>query len=148
MKRPQARVSRRLSWEAIDPVAVVRGASTAFTLLVLGGLAAPIAGAIASPLAVVWLPLVAVVAFAVAGCRAASSPWPPLGGAAAALSSYLLILPLVLLNDSGRDPAQIGATAGTALAVGALAAAVRTRLLRSRNRTAQSPTFTPAGGRR
>lgn len=120
----------RLSWDAIDPVAVVRGASTAFSVLLLGGLLAPLVAAVFPLLAMVWLPLTAVAAFVIAGVRAASSPWPPLGGAASALSGYLLILPLVLINPAGRHLGQIAATAATALLVGAIAAwyrAVRSR---------------------
>lgn len=116
----------RFAWESVDPVAVVRGASSAFSVLVIGGLLAPIVAAVSVPAAMLWLPLTAVAAFVVAGVRAASSPWPPLGGAAAALSGYLLVLPLVLLDPAGRNPGQIGATAAIAIVAGAASAWYRT----------------------
>jgi len=114
------RVQSGISWESIGSVAVVRGASTAFSILVIGGLLAPIVGVVAQPLALIWLPSTSVVAFVVAGARAASVPWPPLGGAASALSGYLLVLPLVLLlNPEGRNLGQIAATAALAVVTGA-----------------------------
>lgn len=131
--------ARRLDWDAIDPVAVVRGASTSFSVLVLGGLLHPVLIQVAYPLAFVWIPLVAIAAFAVAGMRAASSPWPALGGAAAALSGYFLVLPLVLFAGVGWDPGQLVATAITAVLVGGSAAAVRARLTPHRETEAQKP---------
>lgn len=136
---PSAPPARRLDWNAIDPVAVVRGASTSFSVLVLGGLLHPVLIQVAYPLAFVWIPLVAVVAFVVAGMRAAASPWPALGGAAAALSGYLLVLPLVLLAAGGWEPGQLMATAVTAVLVGGVAAAVRARLTPHRETDARKP---------
>lgn len=120
-------VGRRLDWSSLDSVAVVRGASTAFSVLVLGGLLHPVLIQVAYPLAYVWLPLVAVVAFAVAGIRAAATTWPPLGGALSALCSYLLVIPLVLMASVGVTLGQMLGTSAVAVVVGAAAAVAARR---------------------
>ncbi|MPY81469.1 MAG: hypothetical protein GEV04_24425 [Actinophytocola sp.] len=88
----------------------------------------------AQPLALIWLPLTAVAAFVVAGARAASAPWAPLGGAASALSGYLLVLPLVLFNPEGGNPGQIAATAAVAVVTGASCAWYRAARTNRRGR--------------
>lgn len=102
-----------------DPGALVKGASRGFTVLLLGGAVQPLVGLAAPPLGYVWLPLVAVVAFALAA-RAACAPTanPPTYGVAAALGGYLLVLPLVLMGTGGVDPLQLLLTGGTAVLVG------------------------------
>lgn len=129
----RSRADRTL-WDAfgwgkgIDAPNAVRGASTGFSLLVIGGLLAPVAASLLPvPGRAVWLPLVAVLAFVIAAARIGQASRPALHGAVAATSSYLLILPLVVFNESGRDPVQIAATFGTACAAGALTGFCRGR---------------------
>ena len=117
----------RAPWDAfrwledIDAPAAVRGASTGFSVLVIGGLLAPVVTSLLPLLGrTVWLPLVAILAFAVAAARIGRACRPAVHGAVAAASSYLLVLPLVVLDEAGRDPVQIAATSATACAVGAL----------------------------
>lgn len=102
----------------LDPARIARGASTGFTVLVVGGLAAPMLAAALPVTRVFWLPLVAVSAFVVAAVRAGDARVPVLHGAAAASAAYALALPLVLLNPSGRNVSQIALTAAAALLVG------------------------------
>ncbi|KAA9165978.1 hypothetical protein FPZ12_003210 [Amycolatopsis acidicola] len=103
--------------DEVDAPGVVRGASTGFTVLVLGGLAAPL-GALVPVAGTVWLPVVALVAFVVAAARVGTAPRPWLHGMVAALSAYLLVLPLVLLGGS-HDVGQMGLTFLAAVLVGA-----------------------------
>lgn len=118
-----------LGWlEDIDAPTAVRGASTGFSVLVIGGLLAPVTASLLPMLGrTVWLPLVAILAFVVAATRIGEACRPAVHGAVAAFSSYLLVLPLVVLNESGRDPVQIAATFGTACGVGALTGYLRGR---------------------
>lgn len=115
--------------ENIDVPAAVRGGSTGFSILLIGGLLAPIVVTAVPALGGVWLTATAIVAFIVAGMRVGSARWVLLHGAVAALLAYLLVLPLVLLNETGRAPVQIALTIGTAIGVGALAGWVRNRQL-------------------
>ncbi|UUV28628.1 hypothetical protein NQK81_28050 [Amycolatopsis roodepoortensis] len=118
----------QLSWvERIDAPVAVRGASTGFSILVIGGLAQPLAVMVVPVLGGVWLPLVALAAFAVASRRIGTASLPAVHGAVAALCSYILALPLSLLVPAGRDPVQIGLTAATAVVVGAVVGFVRSR---------------------
>ncbi|MGH3519637.1 MAG: hypothetical protein ACRDQ7_19905 [Haloechinothrix sp.] len=114
-------------FEGIDPVAAVRGASVGFSILVVGGLLAPVAAVAVPLLGAVWLTLIAVLAFGVAGMRIGGARLPALHGAVAAVFAYLLVLPLVLLNEAGRDVVQVSLTFCAALAVGALAGILRAR---------------------
>lgn len=110
-----------------DGVAAVRGASAGFTVLLLGGVLDPLAAMVVPPFAFLWLPLVAVAGFVTAGARrgVSSSPW--LQGATAAVGSYLLILPLVLIAPSGRNPLQITMTLAAAILLGGAACQLRRR---------------------
>lgn len=103
----------------IDMPNAVRGASAGFSVLILGGLVAPMVGLASSVVATVWLTGVAVVAFAIAARRSRLAPAPAAHGAVAALFSYVLVLPLLLPFEQGRDPVQILLTAVTAVVVGA-----------------------------
>lgn len=124
--------------EPIDVASVVRGASTAFTILVVGGLMTVVVAGAVPALGYVWLPLVAVVAFAVASRRATTASSPVLQGALAALGGYVLALPLVLLGTGEIDPVQVSSTALTALAVGTAAVLLRRFEYRRRARGAAS----------
>ncbi|WP_214364765.1 hypothetical protein [Pseudonocardia sp. H11422] len=111
----------RLDWSE-----VARGASSALSVLVIGGLVQPLVAALVPPLGVVWLIVVAVAAFAAAGRHVAASSAPVLQGATAAVLGYLFILPVVVLVNRGVEPAQLGGTVVTAVLVGGLTAHIRT----------------------
>lgn len=118
--------------DGIDPVAAVRGASTGFSLLVVGGLLTPL-GTKVPVVGSIWLTVVAVVAFAVAGMRIGTARRPALHGAMAAVCSYLLVVPLVLLA-AASDARQLILTGCVAVGVGALAGAIRARIDRTGER--------------
>lgn len=121
----------------VDAPAAVRGGSAGFTILVLGGLSAPIAAAVAPSLGAVWLTATAIVAFAVAawrGGRAGIPVSPGAQGAVSAVCAYLLVVPLVLLDPASRDPLQLAATSAVAVGVGAITGIVRAALDRRRTR--------------
>ena len=103
----------------VDVPNAVRGASTGFSVLIIGGLVAPMVGLASSVVATGWLTGVAVVAFAIAARRSRLAGAPAAHGAVAALFSYVLVLPLLLPFEQGRDPLQILLTTVTALVVGA-----------------------------
>ncbi len=105
----------------IDVPGAVRGASTGFSILILGGLVAPFWTLLSTAVAAGWLALVAVVAFAVAARHSRKAGNPGLHGAVAALIAYALVLPLILPFEQGRNPGQIGLTVVTAVVVGWLA---------------------------
>lgn len=106
--------------DEIDPVAIVRGSSSGFTVLVLGGLLAPIASTMVPVLGSYALVIAAVVGFATAAWKQAAAQRPGLGGAIAAVGAYLLVLPLVYMGQHGVNLTQVAATLATAVAVGAL----------------------------
>ena len=103
----------------IDVPNAVRGASTGFSVLLIGGLLAPMVTLASTVLATVWLTCVAVVAFAVAARRSRLAGAPAVHGAVAAVFAYVLVLPLLLPFEQSRDPLQISLTALTAVVVGA-----------------------------
>lgn len=105
----------------IDVPGAVRGASTGFSILVLGGLVAPFWTLLSAPVAAGWLAVVAVVAFAVAARHSNKAGNPGVHGVVAALIAYALVLPLILPFEQGRNPGQIALTAATAVVVGWLA---------------------------
>jgi len=111
----------------VDVPNAVRGASTGFSILVIGGLLAPFVTLVSVPAAAVWLTGVAVVAFAVAARRSQLADVPALHGVAAAVGAYLLVLPLLLPFPQGRDVRQILLTLATAVVVGAATGALMAR---------------------
>lgn len=113
--------------DEIDPVGAVKGASTGFTILLLGGLLEPIAGSVLPVLGSVWLTVTALVAFASAASRIGSATRPSVHGALAAVSAYLLIVPLVLMTPAGRDITQMSLTVTAAAVVGACSGYVGSR---------------------
>ncbi|MCF7550735.1 hypothetical protein [Pseudonocardia sp. WMMC193] len=106
----------------IDGPAAVRAASAGFTVLLLGGLAAPIAAQFLPVVGQFWLSIVAVAAFVVAGWRIGDARNAALHGACAALGSYVLVLPLVLWTAglAAVGWGQIVGTAAVAVVVGGL----------------------------
>lgn len=104
---------------------MVRGASRGFTVLVLGGLLTPVVAAVApAVLTQFWVLLVAVVAFALAGAKARATECPWLHGAAAAVGSFTLLIPLWLLARGDSSPVQMLLTLVLALVVGGLSGAI------------------------
>jgi hypothetical protein len=103
----------------VDVPNAARGASTGFSVLLIGGLLAPMVGLVSTLVATVWLTGVAVVAFGIAARRSRLAGAPAVHGAVAALFSYVLVLPLLLPFEQSRDPLQILLTAVTAVVVGA-----------------------------
>jgi len=112
---------------AVDVPNAVRGASTGFSVLVLGGLLSPFTTLVSDLVATIWLTGVAVVAFAVAARRSRLAAVPAVHGAVAAVFSYLLVLPLLLPFEQARDPQQIGMTFLAAVVVGAAAGSLAAR---------------------
>lgn len=116
-------LSARIDWPQ-----AIRGASTGFTVLVVGGLAGPLMATV-PVVGQPWLLIVAVVAFAVAAWRVGDALAPAVHGAAAAVVSFLLVFPLLLIIGGrlGFDQlAFYSATAiGMALVTGAGVGAVR-----------------------
>lgn len=114
--------------DGLDLPSIVRGASRGFTVLLLGGVVQPWVGVLFAPLGAIWLTLVAVIAFTWAA-------WPrdrgwlrprfdrARHGSAAALGSYLMVLPLVVSAAGFMPWSQIGFTAATAVASGAVTGA-------------------------
>ncbi|WP_200958991.1 hypothetical protein [Nocardioides sp. Root190] len=111
----------------IDVPNAVRGASTGFSILLIGGFLAPMLTLVSTLTAGIWLALVAIVAFAIAARRSQRAGIPALHGIFAALLSYALVLPLLLPFEQGRDLQQIAQTALTAVIVGAITGAVASR---------------------
>lgn len=106
---------------------VARGASTGFSVLIVGGLAQPLIMRFAPLFGTVWLVLVAAVASMVAGWRAADTAWAAVHGALAALLAYVLTIPVVLFSAQELPAGQAMLTAVTTLLLGAVSAAVAAR---------------------
>lgn len=111
----------------IDVPNAARGASTGFSILLIGGFLAPLLTLVSTLAAAAWLAAVAVVAFAVAARRSQRAGIPALHGIFAALLAYALVLPLLLPFEQGRDVRQIAQTVLTAVMVGAITGAVAAR---------------------
>lgn len=111
----------------VDWMHLVKGASTGFTVLVVGGLSAPIMSRV-PVIGVAWLIITAGVAFVVAGSRIGDALSPAVHGAATAMAAYLLALPLVVLASGTIDLQQVLLTSITSIVVGAIAGATAARL--------------------
>lgn len=120
--------SRISATDRIDRGQVARGASGAFTVLVIGGLSQPLVGHVVPGLGAVWLPVVAIAAFAVAGVRVRASNRPTAHGALAAVCGYVLVLPLVLMATRALNPTQTLFTLFVAVLVGGVSGYVTGRL--------------------
>jgi hypothetical protein len=120
-----------MSAREFDGAALVRAASRGFTILLLGGVVQPWIIKLQPFVGSWWLVIVSLAAFAVAGGGAVSAAQVPRlhwgQGAMAALSSYLLVVPLVLHVSPGFPWIQLGCTAGTAVVVGLACQLVVTR---------------------
>jgi len=126
----------RGAWlDEIDSATVVRGSSAGFTVLVLGGLIAPIAAAKAPAIGSFALVLTAVAGFATAAARQRGGPRPIVQGTLAAFGAYFLVLPLVVMGNHGLNILQVACTAATAVIVGAATPALLGRVLAARVRS-------------
>jgi hypothetical protein len=106
--------------DEIDPVSVVRGSSAGFSVLVIGGLVAPIAAVKLPGVGGLALFVAAVAGFAYASARQWNGPRPVAQGVLAAVGAYVLVLPLVVMARHGWDVVQVASTLATAVVVGAL----------------------------
>jgi hypothetical protein len=127
------------SWlDEIDVVAAVRGCSSGFSVLVVGGLIAP-ALAQVSVLGSFALVLTAIAGFSTAAARQGASSRPALQGVLAAVGAYLLALPLVVMVSHAWDVTQIAATLAVAVCVGALVGPLSLRLREVRSTGRRTP---------
>lgn len=115
-------------FDGVDQVAVVRGSSSGFTVLALGGLLAPLAAVYLPVLGGFALVIAAVAGFGTAGWRQAGSDKPAVAGALSAVGAYLLVLPLVYLGTGELDAVQIALTFITAVVVGAASGEISARI--------------------
>jgi hypothetical protein len=117
------------SWlDEIDPVAAVRGSSSGFTVLVIGGLLAPAIAVRVPVVGSLALVLTAVAGFATAASRRGNTTRPVLQGVVAAVGAYLLVLPIVAMTHHRWDPVQLGLTLLTAIVVGAVVGPIARRI--------------------
>lgn len=103
---------------AVDAPVAVRAASTGFTILLLGGLCAPLAATLLPVVGRYWLVAVAVTAFIVAGVRIGTASVPALHGAVCAVGGYLLMLPIVAMT-AGLHIGPVVGTVAAAVVLGA-----------------------------
>ena len=103
----------------IDVPAAIRGGSAGFSILLIGGLLSPLVALAVPRLGGVWLTMIAIVSFAIAARRIGNASVPQLHGAVAAVFAYVLVLPLLLPFEGGRNLPQILLTLATAISVGA-----------------------------
>jgi hypothetical protein len=109
----------------VDWPAAVRGTSRAFTILILGGIVAPLvgralAGGPVNLLSVYWLPIIAAVGYLVGGLYVGSATQAWLQGILAALGAWLLTLPIFLLAEGLTHADALGVDAGIAVVAGAV----------------------------
>ncbi|WP_445548686.1 hypothetical protein, partial [Frankia sp. CiP1_Cm_nod2] len=133
--------------DGVDMTAVVRGSSRGFTVLVLGGLIAPAVATVSGALGVLILTGSAAAAFVAAALRQGTTTDGGRHGALAAVGAYLLVLPLVLLAQAGRNPAQISMTLAAAVVVGFVAGSVTARRRPAHGRAGGANTHSAAAGR-
>jgi hypothetical protein len=105
----------------IDRGFLARGASAGFTALFLGGWLAPIVAGYVPALGVSWLVLVGLVGSALAGRQIGVADSPAVHGAAAAVLSFLLMIPVIFIVDHGVGLTQLVLPLPGAAAVGAAA---------------------------
>lgn len=101
-----------------DAGRVVGGAFRGFWVLLLGGLLEPVVGEVAPALIPFWLPLVALTAFAAASIAATTPTGRWQQGPAAAVASYMLIVPLVRVSTGALPLLLTFSTTAVAVLVG------------------------------
>lgn len=119
---------RSMRIDVQDHASIVKGASRGFGVLLLGGLIQPAIATTLPGVGAVWLVLVAVAAFALAAGTATplSAPvgsWQQ--GPFAAVASYFMIVPLVLVGTGQLPTAQALLTTLTAVVIGSVVGLAR-----------------------
>lgn len=110
---------------------IARAVSTGFTILILGGLIQPVVTRFVPFIGMIWLILVAVVAFGYTGFRAGrAGPNPPLFGGGAAVGAYVLVLPVLFLVGT-FDPIYAASSLAAGAIIGALAGFIGARTNRA-----------------
>ena len=101
----------------------MRGASTGFTVLLVGELLAPLAAGLGSVVGLLWLSLVGAAGFVTAGSRVGTARITWLQGGLAAVAALALTVPLRMLVglDTAEQWYAVGVSAIFGLVVGALA---------------------------
>ncbi|MCW2855516.1 MAG: hypothetical protein JWR52_1131 [Marmoricola sp.] len=104
-----------------------RGAWRGFCVLLLGGMVQPFVEMASRPLGFWWLAIVAIAAFAFAAGSAVKPGRSQhrFQGAVAALASYFLVVPLVVLGTHVVDMIQMSCTTALAAVVGAAVSVFR-----------------------
>jgi xanthine/uracil permease len=97
-------MTARRTGPSLDEPALVRGASTGFTVLLLGELLSPLVSGLSPVVGLLWLSLVGAAGFVVAGSRVGVARAPRLQGSLAALAALVLTIPLRML--AGLETAQ------------------------------------------
>lgn len=134
VKQIQKRPRSGTWFDVIDPVAVVRGGSAGFSVMVLGLLATPAVAGLAPGLVPAWQIATGVMGFVVAGARPGAARSASLNGAAAALNGYLFVVPVLLMTNMRPTLTVIVCGVIAAVAVGAFAGASRLWLRAARAR--------------
>jgi hypothetical protein len=111
----------------VDRAHVAKGASAGFTALFIGGWLAPTVGGLVPSLGVLWLVAVGLVGFALAGRQIGVADLPPVQGAIAALASYLLMVPAILITSGRVGTVLLISPCAGAAAVGAVSGYVAGR---------------------
>lgn len=108
---------------ALDQTALVRGASTGFTVLIIGELMSPLVAGIHPVIGLLWLSLVGAAGFVVAGSSIGTARRTWLQGALAALAALALTIPLRMLVglDTAAQWYAVSVSAVFGLVVGAVA---------------------------
>jgi hypothetical protein len=116
--------------DELDITLVTRGAWRGFCVLLLGGMVQPLVIMASHPLGFWWLALVAAAAFGYASFSAVRphlATQHRLQGAIAAIASYLLVLPLVVMGSHTFDVVQVFCTTTLAVVIGAVVGLLRMR---------------------
>ena len=108
---------------ALDETALVRGASSGFTVLIIGELMSPVVAGIHPMIGLLWLSFVGAAGFVVAGSRVGLARRTWLQGALAALAALTLTIPLRMLVglDTAGQWYAVMVSAVFGLVVGAIA---------------------------
>lgn len=120
--------ARRPLEDRIDVPALVRATPTGFTVFVFTSLLMPLVNKIATDFAPWWSAVTLAATFAAAALRRHQAHNAALHGAVAAMSAYLLCLPLVILVSNTANLGQILGTLAAGAVVGAGVSALRRRL--------------------
>lgn len=120
--RAEARVAPVTSHRGLDRVAVVRGASRGFSVLVLGEMVLRVAGPSQQQFGLLFA-LLGAAGFTMAGIRGArtAAARPVLTGATAAVAAFVLTVPLRMMLHAPVLNASTGISMGYAAVVGAVA---------------------------